>query len=179
MKKPLFLLLICVFSSLSLFAQKPTRAEKKALRLAAASKEYQLLKEQVKSRQFVLKASQFYTKENAIHQLSPDINFILLKEDQGTIQLNFQGVSGWNGIGGYTLEGQATNLKIKYNDKRQRIFLSMNIQDRANTYFVTFDINSNGRTMANIQGLGKGQMSFGGQLVSLQASEIFKGMSRH
>lgn len=140
---------------------------------------YSLSASALREKRFVLEADQVVFKRGRNAFVNSSTNFVSLFDNEAVVQISpLESVGGFNGVGGITLDGTASNIKI-HEDKKKNIRLSMNVtgvgisaqveirlthgSDKAN---VTINLNFNSRRTELI-----------GRIVPYENSEIFKGTS--
>jgi len=125
MKKLGLLLILLVGILLEVQAQEQSEKSKKELK--QEKKEAKKLARQVAQSEAVLKSnvlitSKFWVLEattlqgkqgSSVINLDPTLNFVIVEQDKGIIQLGLNGLAGWNGVGGVTLEGDITSYDVK------------------------------------------------------------------
>jgi hypothetical protein len=90
---------------------------------------------------------------------------------------SFQRV-GYNGVGGFTVQGRIYNWKFEKNDKGKNFYLTMTIQGNIDIYDVSMSIDYAGYADATLNGINSGKLTFEGNLISKEMSVIFKGQTR-
>ncbi|KXX71537.1 DUF4251 domain-containing protein [Flammeovirga sp. SJP92] len=100
-------------------AKKQAKAEEQA--------RYQMAFEAMKGQNFVLQANQVYDRYGNIAQVTNTINFIKMEGETCVVQLGFEGIIGFNGVGGITLDGKISELKVTENE-HGGLQLSFNVQ---------------------------------------------------
>ena len=191
MKRVLLLLAVLLFSAGSgtMMAQQDKAAEKaakkaeKAARKAAEEAENMALFEQavqaLNDKDFVLEADRVEFKRGRFVYVTPSTNFVSMDGNRATIQLAFNGAyAGPNGIGGITVEGNASNVEMK-TDKKGNITFSMMVQGVAVSANVTFRMvkGSNKCTATVSPNFNSNRISFTGTLYPTEQSNVFKGRS--
>lgn len=157
-------------------SKKEIRAEKKAQEKVKQDA-HRLVQEQwVKDTTFVLEAQRVSNKQGEVFQLNSTINFVYVNKDKATIQLGFDQLVGWNGVGGITITGRITRYEIDDEKKDKPIFIRMSIQGSAGMQDLTIWISSNGNGEAQIVDMRGNRIQFSGEIVSLDETRIFKGM---
>ncbi len=89
------------------------KAEREQERLAIVQKSNEL----IESKYWVLEATRLQLKKGSVQNMNQNLNFVATNDDKGVIQLAFQGIQGWNGIGGITLEGKYSQYNITQPEK--------------------------------------------------------------
>lgn len=108
--------------------------------------------------------------------VSSDTNFVTLSGDMATVQVApFMG-GGPNGIGGITLEGHASNIRVR-TDKRGNTTFSMNVFGRgiSATLSIRLPAGSNRASVSIDPNFSSERIQLTGVLVPLDESRVFKG----
>lgn len=191
MKRVLLLLAVLLFSAGSgtmmaqqdKAAQKAAKKAEKAAKKAAEEAENMALFEQavqaLNSKDFVLEADRVEFKRGRFVYVTPSTNFVSMDGNRATIQLAFNGAyAGPNGIGGITVEGNASNVEMK-TDKKGNVTFSMMVQGVAVSANVTFRMakGSNKCTATVSPNFNSNRISFTGTLYPTEQSNVFKGRS--
>lgn len=183
MKKSIILIFVFVIS-LGLSAQeeqksrKEKRAEKKQRELAQLEANRVLQEQWVENKTFVLEATQVFGKKGSMFQLTPSTNFVYINGDQAILQLSFNGLVGWNGVGGITVKGKITKYKSDTENKNKPIYIQLSIQGSEGFQDVTLWISSNGNGEAQITDIRGNRIRFTGDVLSLEDSRVFIGNTR-
>lgn len=129
--------------------KKRKEAEKQKVK---AIKEYQdslgfvVSQEAIKDKHFVIVADRVKFRRSPTINVNSSTNFVLVQGDNATVQLAFErGLSGLNGLGGITVEGRVSNMKIDY-DKKGNLTCSMVVNGTAISADITFSLPKNGST---------------------------------
>lgn len=75
---------------------------------------------------FVVEADELIFKHGETAYVTSNTNFFSLSDDQAVVQIAPFNSGGPNGVGGITLEGRASNIKMK-TDKKGNISFSMSV----------------------------------------------------
>ena len=179
MKKLIALLaLVLVSTSTMMYAQESERAVRRADRKAQRDAErarlkaeeqaadavaYQQAVQALKNKQFVLEADQVIFRNGQSAFVSSTTNFVMMNGQRSTVQVAFNTpYPGPNGIGGVTVDGSASDMKIT-TDKKGNVNCSFN---GGNNATVTVNPNFNNNTL-----------TLSGNIVPLDQSDVFKGRS--
>lgn len=131
------------------------------------------------SRNFVLEADQVMFKRGRSTFVNPSTNFIALSADKAVIQISpLDGVGGLNGTGGITLEGNASDIQITEDDKKN-IRMSMNVMGRVVTAQVEIWLaQGSNRASVTVSSLFRSNRTeLIGRIVPYELSNFFKGIS--
>ena len=112
-------------------AEKRQQAELDSIR-------FEIAKEAVENHRFVIVADRISGKQGYSVNVNETTNFVLVQGDKATVQFAIErGISGFNGLGGLTVEGSITKSEIKY-DKKGNLNVTMFVLGSA----ISADINS-------------------------------------
>ena len=160
-------------------AKKAEKAAKKAAEDAESNALFEQAVQALKDRDFVLEAERVEFKRGSFAYVTPSTNFVSMKGNKATIQLAFNGsFSGPNGIGGITVDGNASNVEMK-TDKKGNITFSMMVQGVGVSASVNFRMpkGTNKCTATVSPNFNSNRMSFVGNLYPSEQSNVYKGRS--
>jgi hypothetical protein len=106
--------------------------------------------------------------------LNDNANFLLSQGDKGIFQVSYNTTApGFNGLGGITLHGRISNLKIK-SDKKGNAIVTYNMVGRSMHAYVTITLyNGSDQAYASIDPtLGRGRINLRGRLVPYRNDDI-------
>ena len=130
----------------------------------------------LRSLDFALEADRLTLRRGRVVFVSSDTNFVTLSGDMTTVQVApFMG-GGPNGIGGITLEGHASNIRVR-TDKRGNTTFSMNVFGRgiSATLSIRLPAGSNRASVSIDPNFSSDRIQLTGVLVPLDESRVFKG----
>lgn len=188
-RKEFIFLLLALCLSVALHAQD-SKAEKRverkirkqterARQATADSIAFATAVEALNARQFVLEADQLTFQNGRTTFVSSNTNFVSMNGDSGTVQIAFNtAYSGPNGIGGVTVDGRVSDLKMT-TDKRGNVSCSFSIQGSGISamVFLTLPAGNNNATVSVNPNFNSRDLSLSGKLVPLEESSVFKGRS--
>lgn len=181
-KSILFLIVFSIAIGLSAQEDQKSRKEKREARkqqeLAQQQANRIMQESWVDAKTFVLEADQVFGKKGQLFQLSPATNFVYVNGDQAVLQLSFNGLIGWNGVGGITIKGKITKYSYDAKNKNKPILVRMSIQGTEGFQDVTMWISSNGKGEAQITDIQGNRIRFTGNILSLEDSKVFIGSTR-
>lgn len=128
---------------------------------------------------FVLESDELILKHGEHGYVNSTTNFIALHKGQATIQVSpFYSGGGPNGVGGITVEGSPTGIKLE-TDKKGVMHLSMNVSGRGVSAQVVITLYpEENRATANIlPNFNSLKVTMEGKLVSFEESTVCKGSS--
>jgi hypothetical protein len=128
----------------------------------------------VNSREFVLEATSVQDKDGQVLTLTPTINFMSVDGDNTTLQFGLDGMIGWNGLGGITLDGTITGFTV--NEGKPGKYFNVTIRvSGAGMYSHQFmTVYPDGRAELEVMGDRGARFVFSGKLMPLAGSSIYK-----
>ncbi len=174
-----FIILIYGFSSsLAQEQKKLSKKEKKELKARQLEEQKQAIVDLLESKSWVIEAHTVYDRYNQSYQLNPTINFVGVKNDEGALQLGFNGLIGWNGVGGVTIDGKVTRYEVKDEKKDKTPTVVLRFQGRGvGSATINVAVNTSGQATARVSGDFGERISFSGLIKSLEESVVYKGQS--
>lgn len=140
---------------------------------------YDLSAMALKELNFVLEADRLVFKYGQNVYVNSNTNFISLNGDEATVQVSPMNASpGFNGIGGITLDGKASNVKIT-EDKKKNLYLTMNVMGVAISAQIQILL-YNGSDQAKVTinpNFNSNRIELIGRIVPFENSTVFKGTS--
>ena len=193
MKKVLFLTTLLLLSfTVTTFAQsskearaarrealKKEREERRALEAQQDSVAYLKAIEALRTGSFVLEANNVTFPNGITRYVSSNTNYVQVDNGEGIVQTafsNFAYTPGPNGLGGVTVEGNISGLKMK-EDKDGNYFYSYTIQGVAisATVFITLTGGTNQASVNISPNFNNNNMNMTGRLLPLSESDVFQG----
>ncbi len=178
--------LLLVGASIALSAQTSRKAEREADREQRRAQEkaqemvaYQEAVQALKAKKFVLEANRVIFSNGQTAFVTTNTNFVLVNGQRGTVQVAFNIPNpGPNGIGGVTVDGTVSDVKMKMNDKGT-VNASFNIQGIGISaqIFINLIEGNNNATVTVSPNFNSNILTLSGTLLPLDQSEIFKGTS--
>lgn len=155
------------------------RTRQKAQEDATNALLYEEAVKALKANQFVLEADQVVFKMGETAYVNSNTNFVLVNLERGTVQVAFNtAFAGPNGIGGVTVDGNVSGVKIK-TTKKGNITYSFNVQGIGISaqVFLTMTNGSNQATVSINPNFNSCTLTLRGEVVPLEQSTIYKGRS--
>ena len=180
-------LLISIFISGGLAAQdkqavksakKEAAQRKKVEKAMQAERQYKAMDSLLKGKKFVLEARFLKTRDGNRSTVSSILNFISVDSLSATIQVGTMQRAGYNGVGGYTVQGKIQSWKLETDPGHKNFYLMMTVQGNRNTYDVSMNIDGSGYADATLTALNSGRLTFEGNVVSKEETVIYKGQTR-
>ncbi len=167
------------FTSLLIFSGCRVTKEEAAAIAAEDRAWFDLAVQALNERDFVLEADRVDFRRGRFAYVNANTNFISLNGNRATIQMAFNSpYAGPNGIGGITVDGSASNVKME-RDKNGNITFSMMVQGVAVSANVTFQMmkGTNKCTATVTPNFNSNRITFTGSLFPTSQSNVFKGRS--
>lgn len=163
------------------------KAEKKARKEAEKAKKeaednalFEIAQQAIQNRSFLLKATRVEFKRGQNSYVNSETNFVSLNGDDAVIQLALNtAISGPNGLGGVTVEGKASDIKMS-TDKKGNISFEMNVMGAGVSARVSFKMTA-GTNQCNatvLPNFNSNRITFDGELMPYNSRKVFKGSSR-
>jgi hypothetical protein len=163
------------------FAQeekKLSKKERKELKKQEQIEKKQAIINLLNSKAWVIEANTVFDRYNQSYQLNPTINFVGIKGDEGALQLGFNGLIGWNGVGGITIDGSVTKYEVKEGKDNSSPTVNLRFQGRGiGSATISVTVNTSGQATARVNGDFGDRITFSGIIKSLEDSLVYKGQS--
>lgn len=178
--KKLVLIFVLALSTSLVFAQETnqnsnlTRKEK---RKAELERQYQLTKDMLENKNFVLETDWLVNRYGYRIPVSPNINFVKVDSNQAVIQIGSNTGIGPNGVGGITAKGKITKWEVKQNKKNKTYNVRMFVMTPIGMYDLSFSVRPDGQASARLTGNRGGQLTFDGDMVPTDNSITYEGWS--
>jgi hypothetical protein len=173
------IILVMAISVNFVFAQGEEESSsviKKEKRKAEADKEYRLTKQMLDNKDFVLESDFLQDRYGNRVFVNSTINFVAVDSVIAVIQIGSDRRLGPNGVGGVTAKGRISRWELK-EDKRHNFTLSMNVMTAIGIYDLHLSVSPSGRATARLTGLRSGNLTFDGDLVPIEESNVYEGQS--
>ncbi len=156
--------------------RKKRKEEKKKKDMEQRLKYAKMLRE----KHFVFKANRLIGPRGESFLVTPSINFLAVNDSIAVFQFGFEGVVGWNGVGGFTYEGYLQNYRFNPG-KRRNSALSADSRVRSTfgggTAYFNVSVMDNGSATLNITMPSGVTLRMTGDVVSLKDANIYKGQT--
>ncbi|MCK5702915.1 MAG: DUF4251 domain-containing protein [Cyclobacteriaceae bacterium] len=170
--------LITINSTIAQEKKKLSRKEKKELKKQQQIEQKKAILDLLHSETWVIEAHTVFDRYNQSYQLNPTINFVGIDGKEGALQLGFDGLIGWNGVGGVTLDGKVTKYEVKEGKSNSSPTVSLRFQGRVvGSASINVTVNSSGQATARVSGDFGDRITFTGMIKSLEESSVYKGQS--
>lgn len=179
----LFVLFTCITfiigsPAFSQETEKLSKKERKELKKKQRIEQKRALLELLHSKQWVIEAHTVFDRYNQSYQINPSINFVGIKGEEGAMQLGFDGLIGWNGVGGVTIDGSVTLYEVKEGKDNQNPSASIRFQGRGvGSASINISLTSSGQATAKVSGDFGDRITFSGMIKPLEDSMVYKGQS--
>ncbi|HKJ43534.1 MAG TPA: DUF4251 domain-containing protein [Sunxiuqinia sp.] len=159
--------------------QNLTKQEKRELRKqqreAYNQSQFEKAKSALENGNWVLEANRLYTKWGRTINVSDQTNFVSLENNTAYMQLAFDNRIGPNGLGGITLKGTPSDIKMT-EDKNGNITYSMTVLGNALTATITVRLgDGNSYADAEVNAItSSARLRFAGSLVPVDESTTYR-----
>ena len=158
-----------------------TQAEQAAMQNRSeesAAQEKALEKELQRMQDFVVEADKLVFRHGESAFVNSTTNFVSLKDDQAVVQIAPFNGGGPNGVGGITLKGTASDIRVK-TDRKGNTFFTMNVMGAALSAYVTFTLpKGTNYTSVTVEPTFNGnRITFYGKLLPAKHARTFEGRS--
>jgi hypothetical protein len=158
--------------------KKLSKKERKELKNQQLAEQKQAILTLLNAKAWVIEAHTVYDRYSQSYQLNPTINFVGVNGDEGALQLGFNGLIGWNGVGGVTVDGSVTKYEVKEGKDNSAPTVNLRFQGRAvGSATISVTVNTSGQATARVNGDFGERITFSGMLKSLEESNVYKGQS--
>lgn len=154
---------------------KLSRQERKEVRKAQLNANFNILDSLLSSQSFVLEADYLQNRYGERVFVTPTLNFIKVDKERGILQTGSIFSMGYNGVGGVTAQGRIGSWKVDKDAKKQSYRVRFSILTNIGNYDIFMVVTADNYAMATISGLGPGELTWKGHLVTVGNSRIFKG----
>ena len=187
----LFVMMAILLAGMSAYAQSEKRIYTKAEQKSAEERELQERMEAVmdsvnyadavkalEELDFVLEADRIVFKRGEMAFVTSNTNFISLSDDKAVVQIAPFNGGGPNGVGGITVEGRASNIRMK-TDKKGNITFSMSVMGTGISATVDLSLpkGTNRASVTVNPNLNSNRITLDGRLLPKERSSVFKGTS--
>ena len=180
----LFLFMTILVLGVPVYAQSEKRIDTKEKQENVNSRElknsinYKNAVSALEKSNFVLEADQLLFKRGGTAFVSSNTNFVSLSDNRAIVQVAPFNGGGPNGVGGITVEGSASNVKVQ-TDKKGNTTLSMNVMGTGISATVNIFLfkGSNYASVVISPNYNSNRITLRGRLVPKEYSTVFKGSS--
>ena len=178
----LFALLTSLLMPATVMSQQnraETRKEKRALEKAVQLKKYEKARQLIFDSTFAVPADNILLGDGTfMTPAQSTINFLKMDGNEAVIQVgsDFARTRGLNTLGGVTLKGKVTNLKIKEKENKHRLFMTFTLTGLIGTARISLSLNGSDRAVVDVDGMFSGRaFSLRGPVQTLGETNIFEG----
>lgn len=157
-------------------AKKMKKEKDKQLQELRDSIDFHNAKVGLNEQNFVLEAERITFKDGTTIHTQSNTNFISVTEGKAMVQLAFpSGRMGFNGLGGITVQGNASNIKYK-TDKRGNVIMSLSVMGTAISATITITLmKGSNQAIATVSpNFNSETLTVYGVLIPNQFSSVFK-----
>jgi len=129
----------------------------------------------VESKKFVLEANTLFDKSGHSYVLNSNLNFVGFDGENSTIQLSFQQLVGWKGVGRVAVDGKIKKMEIKAQDGATGFTITGTIQNKGDEVItMIFRVNPSGVAKVDMNSNFGERFSFQGNLIALDKTNVYK-----
>lgn len=156
--------------------QSLSKEQKKQIEAIQDSIDNAMAVQALETLDFVMEADQLVFKRGETAFVTSSTNFIQLSDDKATVQVAPFNGGGPNGIGGITLDGRASNIRIK-NDNKSNTLFSMNVLGSGISASIDIILyaGSNRASVTINPNFSSNRVTLNGRLLPTGQSNTFKG----
>jgi hypothetical protein len=159
--------------------QKETRKERKAKEKQEQLAGFETAKQLLQDTTFLIPAETFQLSDGSnFTSVDGTINFLKIDKSDGVLQLGnaLSPNPGRNNLGGITVTGKVSNIRIKDNEKRNSLFMTFNLIGPVITARVAITLTGSDKAALTIDGIytGKG-INLRGPVKAPGDKRIFQG----
>ena len=162
-------------------AKKVEREIKKQERLAQdaveGQEEFNAAVQAINNQSFVLEANNIQPMNGQVFYVNSNTNFVSLNDGQAMVQIASNSpYPGPNGLGGITVQGSASNIQTKQDDKCY-VYLNMNVQGVfiSATVSLMLTNGTNNATVTVDPNFSGNNLTMNGTLLPYSDSNVFQG----
>lgn len=160
--------------------KKMEKAAKKAAKMELDSINNAKLRTLISTKAFVLEANTLYARTGQSFILNSTTNFVGFDGINSTIQLAFDQIIGWNGVGGVTADGKISKMEIVDNKKGLGFTINMTVKQQiGGAVTMIFRVSTDGNARVDMSGSFGEKFTFQGFIVPLSESSVYKGTTRY
>lgn len=159
--------------------QKETRKERKAREKQEQLANFEIAKNMLRDTAFLIPAETFQLSDGSnFTSVDGTINFLKIDKNDGVLQLGnaLSPNPGRNNLGGITVSGKVSNIRLNMNEKRNSVFMTFNLIGPVITARVAITLTGSDKAVVSVDGLytGKG-INLRGTVKPLGYKRIFQG----
>ena len=134
----------------------------------------------LKENKFVLEADRLMFKRGDVAYVNSNTNFVLVDGEKGTVQVAFNNTpfAGPNGIGGVTVDGKVSGVRVK-ESKKGSVTYSFSVQGAGISaqVFLTLSRDTNQATVNVSPNFNSSNLTLNGRIIPLEESTVYKARS--
>lgn len=162
-----------------LLAQNNSKSDEKRQQETEMKENKDAILKLVDARSFVIRANMLQDRHLNTYQVNPNINFIKIDSSEAVVQFALDGVIGWNGLGGLTVEGSYTDFRVSGQSGLDPITIITDLSTPDYGFMTLFiTIFNNGSAHATITGSFGSRLTFMGDFNTLDGARVYQGQSR-
>jgi len=159
--------------------RKKEKQAKKAAKEAAEKEAFDKVQRLISDTAFVFVANRLRGNGGASFSVNPSVNFLAVHGQHATYQFAFQGIVGWNGVGGATFDGDVVKYEFKPSENPNKGgYLEMMFRPRGvgGLPYISISFFANSATV-NITLDDGNRITLDGMIKSIAEAGVFKGQT--
>lgn len=159
--------------------KKATKEVRRALAAEQEKADFELAKQALMDQKFVIEADQLQLPDGLVINVSSTINFISMNKNKVSVQIAANQYRPMqNGLGGFTVDGNISNLETK-TTKKGLFIMKFNVMGVAISAMVDIQMTGGGnKVMAKIYpNFNSNTLTMTGRVIPLEQSTVYKGRS--
>ncbi len=152
----------------------PVNAQnKKELKKQKAAEEYTTTKKLINSKKFIFEADWATSQGGRRINLMSNPNFIKVDNDKTIADMPYFGVAQtavgiMNGDAGVKFDTSPRGYKVDFNDKKQRITIKFDADNKSENFNVTMHVYKSGNASVTITSSSRNSISYDGKIAALK-----------
>jgi len=164
------LVLSIVFITIIIPAQAQNKKEQKNEKNAQA---YTEIKALINSGIYIFESDWATTQKGNRINLISNPNFLKMDHENATADLPYFGVSqspsvGFSGSGGIEFDGVIKDLKVDFNDKKQKVIIKFSAQNKTENFNATLAVYRSGNANLSIISNSRNSISYDGKVSKMK-----------
>nr|NQU91674.1 DUF4251 domain-containing protein [Bacteroidota bacterium] len=169
---------LTILIGLNGFAQskKELRAQKKEKENQEQEVKYNKAKAAMFDTAFVITVESIQFRNHGVTNVTQNINFVQVIGKDGVLQIgsDLAPGPGLNNLGGFTLKGPISNIKIK--EKKNKVYMSYVLTGLIGTARIAISIVGSNQATVDVDGMYSGRaFTMRGDLKTLKEAQVFEG----
>ena len=157
--------------------RKLEKEKKKKEKEAVALESQKVYANMLENKNYVFMGNSLSGDAGAVYSVTPKYNFLSVSGNQVVFQFSFDGIVGWNGIGGITLKGEIDEYKFepaKNTKKPMHVTARIHANAHWGKPYFTLTVFEEGYASITMS-VKSGTVNMNGQVVKPEDSGVYEG----